>query len=228
MFQNESNKLNHIMQNNLIDKQLVDTTMAQCGVSNLDDASIRDTVKIANLLEKATGEKFIRMEMGVPGLAPSRIGTEAEIEALKHGVAQFYPMLEGYPVLSEEASRFVKNFMDVDIRPEGIIPTVGAMQASYVAFMALTECHKGKDTQQDDLFPAMQECLFHMHPPFIHSFTVCTSSGISNRIMTSVIKAFRSCRKSSNFRGSPSKKTLVSGFLANIGKTSRLIKVEAV
>ena len=144
MFQNESNKLNHIMQNNLIDKQLVDTTMAQCGVSNLDDASIRDTVKIANLLEKATGEKFIRMEMGVPGLAPSRIGTEAEIEALKHGVAQFYPMLEGYPVLSEEASRFVKNFMDVDIRPEGIIPTVGAMQASYVAFMALTECHKGK------------------------------------------------------------------------------------
>ena len=75
MFQNESNKLNHIMQNNLIDKQLVDTTMAQCGVSNLDDASIRDTVKIANLLEKATGEKFIRMEMGVPGLAPSRIGS---------------------------------------------------------------------------------------------------------------------------------------------------------
>ena len=48
MFQNESNKLNHIMQNNLIDKQLVDTTMAQCGVSNLDDASIRDTVKIGN------------------------------------------------------------------------------------------------------------------------------------------------------------------------------------
>jgi len=30
-------------------------------------------------------------------------------------------MLEGYPVLSEEASRFVKNFMDVDIRPEGIM-----------------------------------------------------------------------------------------------------------
>lgn len=108
------------MQNNLIDKQLVDTIMKQCGVSNLDDASIRDTVKIVNLLEKATGEKFIRMEMGVPGLAPSRIGTEAEIEALKQGVAQFYPMLEGYPALSKEASRFVKNFMDIDIRPEGI------------------------------------------------------------------------------------------------------------
>ena len=58
------------MQNNLIDKQLVEAIMAQCGVDNLDNASIRDTVKIANLLEKATGEKFIRMEMGVPGLSP--------------------------------------------------------------------------------------------------------------------------------------------------------------
>ncbi len=157
------------MQNNLIDKQLVDSTMAQCSVSNLDDASIRDTVKITNLLEKATGEKFIRMEMGVPGLAPSRIGTEAEINALQQGVAQFYPMLEGYPELSQEASRFVKNFMDIDIRPEGIIPTVGAMQASYVAFMALTECRQGKDTILfiDPGFPVQKTQLEVIGKPYI-------------------------------------------------------------
>lgn len=157
------------MQNNLIDKQLVDSTMAQCGVSNLDDASIRDTVKITNLLEKATGEKFIRMEMGVPGLTPSRIGTEAEINALQQGVAQFYPMLEGYPELSQEASRFVKNFMDIDIRPEGIIPTVGAMQASYVAFMALTECRQGKDTILfiDPGFPVQKTQLEVIGKPYI-------------------------------------------------------------
>lgn len=157
------------MQHNLIDIQQVDAIMAQCGVSNLDDASIRDTVKIANLLEKATGEKFIRMEMGVPGLSPSRIGTEAEIEALRQGVAQFYPMLEGYPALSEEASRFVKNFMDVDIRPEGIIPTVGAMQASYVAFMALTECYQGKDTILfiDPGFPVQKTQLNVIGKPYI-------------------------------------------------------------
>ena len=157
------------MQNNLIDKQLVDSTMAQCGVSNLDDASIRDTVKITNLLEKATGEKFIRMEMGVPGLAPSRIGTEAEINALQQGVAQFYPMLEGYPELSQEASRFVKNFMDIDIRPEGIIPTVGAMQASCVAFMALTECRQGKDTILfiDPGFPVQKTQLEVIGKPYI-------------------------------------------------------------
>lgn len=157
------------MQNNLIDKQLVEATMAQCGVSDLDEASIRDTVKVTNLLEKATGIKFIRMEMGVPGLAPSRIGTEAEIKALQQGVAQFYPMLEGYPVLSQEASRFVKNFMDVDIRPEGIVPTVGAMQASYVAFMALTECHKGKDTILfiDPGFPVQKTQLEVIGKPYI-------------------------------------------------------------
>ena len=130
---------------------------------------IRDTVKIANLLEKATGEKFIRMEMGVPGLAPSRIGTEAEIEALKKGVAQFYPMLEGYPELANEASRFVKNFMDVEMRSEGIVPTVGAMQASYVAFMALTECKAGKDTMLfiDPGFPVQKTQLEVMGKPYI-------------------------------------------------------------
>lgn len=157
------------MQNNLIDKQLVDSTLLQCGVSDLDEASIRDTVKVVNLLEKATGEKFIRMEMGVPGLPPSHIGTEAEIEALKMGVAQFYPMLEGYPKLSEEASRFVKNFMDTDIHPEGIIPTVGAMQASYVAFMALTECVEGKDTILfiDPGFPVQKTQLEVIGKPYI-------------------------------------------------------------
>ena len=143
--------------------------MAQCGADNLDNASIRDIVKIANLLEKATGEKFIRMEMGVPGLSPSRIGTEAEIQALQQGVAQFYPMLEGYPQLSEEASRFVKNFMDIDIRPESIVPTVGAMQASYVAFMALTECYQEKDTILfiDPGFPVQKTQLEVIGKPYI-------------------------------------------------------------
>lgn len=157
------------MQNNLIDKQLVDTTMKQCGVKNLDDASIRDTVKVVNLLEKASGKKFIRMEMGVPGLAPSQIATASEIEALKQGVAQFYPMLEGYPALIQEAARFVKNFMDVEIKPEGIIPTVGAMQASYVAFMALTECREGKDTILfiDPGFPVQKTQLEIIGKPYI-------------------------------------------------------------
>lgn len=134
------------MQNNIIDISLVEEKLAEAGIRDISDASIRDVVKVTNLLEKATGIRFIRMEMGVPGLPPSEIGTWAEIEALKMGVAQYYPMLEGYPELSEEAARFVKNFMNIRIEPAHIIPTVGAMQASYTAFMALTECREGKDT----------------------------------------------------------------------------------
>ena len=98
------------------------------------------------MVEAESGEKFIRMEMGVPGLAPSKIGIDAEIEALRAGCAQFYPMLEGHKEFKEEGSKFVKNFVDIDIKPEGIIPTVGSMQACFAAFMAVTECKKGKDT----------------------------------------------------------------------------------
>ena len=134
------------MQNNLIDKKIVDQKLAACGISDMEDATIRDIVKVVNMVEAESGEKFIRMEMGVPGLAPSKIGIDAEIEALRAGCAQFYPMLEGHKEFKEEGSKFVKNFVDIDIKPEGIIPTVGSMQACFAAFMAVTECKKGKDT----------------------------------------------------------------------------------
>ena len=130
------------MQNNLIDKKIVDQKLAACGISDMEDATIRDIVKVVNMVEAESGEKFIRMEMGVPGLAPSKIGIDAEIEALRAGCAQFYPMLEGHKEFKEEGSKFVKNFVDIDIKPEGIIPTVGSMLALRLQ-VAVTEC-KGK------------------------------------------------------------------------------------
>lgn len=65
------------MQNNLIDKKIVDQKLAACGISDMEDATIRDIVKVVNMVEAESGEKFIRMEMGVPGLAPSKIGIDA-------------------------------------------------------------------------------------------------------------------------------------------------------
>ena len=133
------------MQNNVIDRKIVDEKLNACGIEDMEDATIRDIVKTVNMIEAESGSRFIRMEMGVPGLAPSKIGIDAEIEALRNGCAQFYPMLEGLPQLKTEGSKFVKNFVDIDIKPEGIIPTTGSMQACYAAFMAVTECVKGKD-----------------------------------------------------------------------------------
>ncbi|MDL2283119.1 pyridoxal phosphate-dependent aminotransferase [Odoribacter sp. OttesenSCG-928-G04] len=134
------------MQNNIISQEAVNEKLREASISDMDSASIRDIVKVTNLLAKSTGTEFIRMEMGVPGLPPSELATNAEIEALKKGAAQFYPMLEGLPDLAKETSRFIKNFMDIDIKAEHIAPTVGAMQATYCAFMAVTELQKGKDT----------------------------------------------------------------------------------
>ncbi|MDR1414911.1 MAG: pyridoxal phosphate-dependent aminotransferase [Odoribacteraceae bacterium] len=134
------------MQNNLIDPSVIDNQLLACGIRDMEDATIRDIVRVVNATEAGGSVKFIRMEMGVPGLPPAREGVEAEIEALKQGVARFYPMLEGIPSLKEEGAKFVKNFMGIDANPEGIIPTVGSMQACYATFMATTACREGRDT----------------------------------------------------------------------------------
>ena len=70
----------------------------------------------------------IRMEFGIPGLPVSPIAIEAEAEALGQlGVGHVYSPSEGIPPLKEEASRFVKAFLDLDVPPSCCIPTVGAI-----------------------------------------------------------------------------------------------------
>lgn len=156
------------MKHNIVDKSVIDEMLMKSNITKMEDASIRDITKTANLIEKHTGISFIRMEMGVPGIKPHPIGTAAEIRALESGVAQFYPMLEGYSGLSLEASKFIKNFMDIDIEPGSIIPTVGGMQGSYVAFMATTACHTGRDTVLfiDPGFPVQKTQLEVMGRPY--------------------------------------------------------------
>jgi aspartate/methionine/tyrosine aminotransferase len=60
---------------------------------------------------------------------------DAEIEALKSGVTSIYPSIEGIAPLKKEVSQFVKNFLNIDVREEGCIPTVGSMQGGMAAFM---------------------------------------------------------------------------------------------
>lgn len=156
------------MKHNIVDKSVIDEMLMKSNITKMEDASIRDITKTTNLIEKHTGISFIRMEMGVPGIKPHPIGTAAEIRVLESGVAQFYPMLEGYSGLSLEASKFIKNFMDIDIEPGSIVPTVGGMQGSYVAFMATTACHTGRDTVLfiDPGFPVQKTQLEVMGRPY--------------------------------------------------------------
>jgi aspartate/methionine/tyrosine aminotransferase len=126
-------------------KEIIDSKIKELRIANPGKASIREIVALVNLVEEETGGKFIRMEMGVPGLPPTQIGIDAEIEALKRGVAAIYPMIDGIKPLKEEAGRFVKNFLDITVSIKGCIPTVGSMQATYAAFMAAANAMPGKD-----------------------------------------------------------------------------------
>lgn len=134
------------MKNTPIDSKTVTEKIAQSGVENIGRASIRELVALVHQIEDATGEKFIRMEMGIPGLSPSEIGVQAEIKALKNGVSAKYPKIDGIPELKNEASRFIKLFLNQDIPPECIIPSVGAMQGAYAAFLVSCRKEQKKDT----------------------------------------------------------------------------------
>ncbi|NQU32245.1 MAG: pyridoxal phosphate-dependent aminotransferase [Bacteroidetes bacterium] len=116
------------------------------GLKSVGRASIREIKKLVDNIEKATGERYIRMEMGIPGLPPSKIGVQGQIDALKKGVAAKYPDIHGVQILKDEISRFVKLFMNIDVRDEGCLPTVGSMQGSFAAFLMLGRLFKERDT----------------------------------------------------------------------------------
>jgi aspartate/methionine/tyrosine aminotransferase len=116
------------------------------GLSSVGRASIREIKRLVDNIEEETGLKYVRMEMGIPGLPPSQVGIEAEIEALHSGVAAIYPDIDGIASLKREISRFVKLFMDIDVQPRGCVPTVGSMQGSFAAFLTVTRMYPGKDS----------------------------------------------------------------------------------
>ncbi|MEI6697197.1 MAG: pyridoxal phosphate-dependent aminotransferase [Bacteroidota bacterium] len=129
-----------------IKKEIVDQKIIENNIADVGKASIRVIKKLVDEIETASDSRFVRMEMGVPGLAPSQIGVAAEIEALKRGVAAIYPDIQGIPQLKQEIARFVKLFLDVEVSPLGCIPTVGSMQGGFAAFLLLNNLHEGKDT----------------------------------------------------------------------------------
>lgn len=147
------------MSNSPLPKKVVDEKIKQLRISEVGKASIREIVALINLVEEETGIKYVRMEMGVPGLPPSEIGVQAEIDALKRGVAAIYPMVDGVKPLKEEASRFVKNFLNIDVASKGCIPTVGSMQGTFTAFLAAGNADKKKDSALfiDPGFPVQKQ-----------------------------------------------------------------------
>ena len=123
----------------------IDYTLAKAAIDSLHipdfaQATIRDIVNIANKIEQESGQPFVRLEIGSPGFPPEAIGVEAELNAIRQGVASKYPPLHGIEPLKQAASQFVKAFVNVDISPRSCIPTSGSMQGCCAAFMTCGQC----------------------------------------------------------------------------------------
>ena len=134
------------MQNRVYSQELVDRVVDELKITDLEQATIGQVVLLASRLEELTGIPFIRMDQGVPGLEPCRIGTEAEKQALDTWIPAIYPAAEGIPELKTEASRFVKAFLDVDISAAACVPVTGSVAGSFGSFIACTQCDPGKNT----------------------------------------------------------------------------------
>ncbi len=129
-----------------IDKRLIDDAIRNFGIQDFAKATIREVKSIAAYAEKESGEEFIKMEMGIPGLPASQIGVDAQIKALQDGIAHSYPDIQGQRLLKEAASQFVKAFIGVDIKAEGCIPVCGSMQGTFASFLTCSQANKDKDT----------------------------------------------------------------------------------
>ncbi len=129
-----------------IDRSLIDNAIRDFGIQDFAKATIREVKAIAAFAEKESGVEFIKMEMGIPGLPAAQVGVDAQIDALKGGIARIYPDIQGNPELKKQASRFVKAFINVDIDPEGCIPVCGSMQGTFASFVTCSQADKKKNT----------------------------------------------------------------------------------
>ena len=129
-----------------IKKEIVDGLIAELGIQDFAKATIREVKQVAAKAEQASGVEFIKMEMGIPGLPAAQVGVDAQIQALKDGIAHSYPDIQGLPELKKQASRFVKAFIGVDIAAEGCVPVSGSMQGTFASFLTCSQCNPEKDT----------------------------------------------------------------------------------
>jgi aspartate/methionine/tyrosine aminotransferase len=149
------------MKDTPIPYEIVKRQIQESGIANVGKASIREIKRLVDNIEKESGKKFIRMEMGVPGIPASNIGIEAQCKALRDGVAAIYPDIDGIQPLKHEISRFVNLFLDIKVPEFCCIPTVGSMQGGFACFMTLNRLYLKQDTTLfiDPCFPVhKQQC----------------------------------------------------------------------
>lgn len=150
-----------------ISKDVIDGAIESIGIRDFSRATIREVVAVAQKAEAVSGVEFIKMEMGVPGLPPAAPGLKAQIAALERGIPQLYPNINGLPELKEEASRFIKAFIGVDVAAEGCVPVCGSMQGTYASFLTCAQSREnGTILFIDPGFPVQKQQCVVMGVPY--------------------------------------------------------------
>ena len=129
-----------------IKREIVDKLIAELGINDFAKATIREVKQVAAKAEKESGVEFIKMERGSPGLPAAQVGVDAQVKALQGGIAHSYPDIQGAPVLKQEASRFVKAFIGLDVAAECCVPVTGSMQGTFASFLTCSQADKRRDT----------------------------------------------------------------------------------
>jgi aspartate/methionine/tyrosine aminotransferase len=161
-----------------IPKVLVDSLFEEYGEEDITLLSIREVATLVSQIEEQSGQEFIHMEMGVPGLPATQIAIDAEKVALDNGLAAKYPDIEGIPFAKTEIARFAKLFMNLDVSPACCVPTVGAMQGSFAALLSVARTNADKPVTLfiDPGFPVQKSQLHLLGLPF-ESFDILNFRG---------------------------------------------------
>lgn len=149
-----------------ISKEYLESVFNKMDISDISKTTIRQCVAVANDLEDYIKEKFLHLEIGVPGIGNCLIGNQAQKEAIDNGVTSIYPPISGIAPLKKSASKFIKAFTDIDISPSSIVPTVGSMQGCYNLFLECSQLDPTKDT------------ILFINPGFPANFTQLKVLGI--------------------------------------------------
>ncbi len=127
-----------------ISKETFNGVLKGMDIADISRATIRQCVNATQELERISGEKYVHLEFGVPGIKASQIGIDMQKEALDAGIASVYPPTGGIPEFKWNASAFIKAFIGVDIFPDSIVPTVGSMQGCFNLLLECSQLHKDR------------------------------------------------------------------------------------
>ncbi len=129
----------------VISKESLDEVLAGMLIKDIAKATIRQCVNAAQELERISGENFVHLEFGVPGIKASQYGVDMQKMALDAGIAAVYPPTAGIPEFKWNASAFIKAFVGIDVFPECVIPTVGSMQGCFNLLLECSQLHDDRN-----------------------------------------------------------------------------------